>query len=232
MDFSAARGGTRGGAAHEGRESHRRHLHEPLSGVGRPAPARCISRRFESGLAYCLDHEEHTFSVCMRGSRVTELVRRGSNDDAIDLALVTMQETISPVNRMHLGIGLTWRASDGPSRCPRLAGRALEAREQQRPDVWLIQVAAAAAQGAWLCDGPCPGHRRGRVVYHRGLQDDRGCTASSLSGLPCSASQSSSTARSIAVLVGLHGDHLGAAEVGRTLAGRSRAPYRSPWPVT
>ena len=25
---------------------------------------------FDEGMAYCLDHEEHTYSVCIRGSRV------------------------------------------------------------------------------------------------------------------------------------------------------------------
>ena len=35
-----------------------------------------------------------------------ELVRRGRNQEAIELALATMEETISPVNRMHVMIGL------------------------------------------------------------------------------------------------------------------------------
>ena len=91
---------------------------------------------FESGLAYCLDHEEHTFSVCMRGTRITELVRRGLNDGAIELALATMQETISPVNRMHLLIGLTAASfrMGRPDARDWLA-ELLAAREQQRPDV-------------------------------------------------------------------------------------------------
>lgn len=68
---------------------------------------------FDEGMAYCLDREQHAYSVCIRGSRVTELVRRGANSEAIELALATMEETISPVNRCTWASASPWLAS-GP----------------------------------------------------------------------------------------------------------------------
>jgi DNA-binding CsgD family transcriptional regulator/tetratricopeptide (TPR) repeat protein len=128
---------------------------------------------FERGLAYCLDHEEHTFSVCLRGSRVTELVRRGSNDAAIDLALATMQETISPVNRMHLGIGLTTAGfrSGRPEARDWLA-ETWQLATGNDQTFWLVQAATAAAQGAWLCDDPSLVTDQVWDIYRRGLLDD------------------------------------------------------------
>jgi DNA-binding CsgD family transcriptional regulator/tetratricopeptide (TPR) repeat protein len=128
---------------------------------------------YERGLAYCLDHEEHTFSVCMRGARVTELLRRGENDAAIALALATMQETISPVNRLHVGIGLT-AAGFGVGR-PEARDWLAETWQLATSNAetfWLVQVAAAAAQGAWLCDDPCLVTDQVWEIYHRGLHDD------------------------------------------------------------
>jgi DNA-binding CsgD family transcriptional regulator/tetratricopeptide (TPR) repeat protein len=61
---------------------------------------------YEEGLAYCLDHEEHAYSLFLRGSRVMELVRRGANDEAIDLALECLEETVSSSNRKHVMVGL------------------------------------------------------------------------------------------------------------------------------
>lgn len=128
---------------------------------------------FERGLAYCLDHEEHTFSVCLRGSRVTELVRRGSNQAAIDLALATMQETISPVNRMHLGIGLTAAGfrSGRPEARDWLA-ETWQLATGNDQTFWLVQVATAAAQGAWLCGDPSLVTAQVWDIYRRGLLDD------------------------------------------------------------
>ncbi len=131
------------------------------------------SGQYDVGLSYCLDHEQHTYSVCMRGSRVTELMRRGQNDAAIELALRTMEETISPVNRMHLGIGLTIAGFR--------AGRA-EARDwlEQTWELglgndetfWLIQIATAAAQGAWLTGDANLVDARVHEAYRRGRTND------------------------------------------------------------
>jgi DNA-binding CsgD family transcriptional regulator len=128
---------------------------------------------FEEGLAYCLDHEQHTYSVCLRGSRGIELVRRGSNQAAIDLALETMQETISPINRMHLMIGLVRAAyrlgrSEGPAWLEELwtLGRSND------ETFWLIQVGTVAAEAAWLSgdDALLPDDMD--AIAERGLADD------------------------------------------------------------
>jgi DNA-binding NarL/FixJ family response regulator len=129
--------------------------------------------RYDEGLTYCLDHEQHTYSVCLRGSRVTELLRRGRNDEAIALALATMEETISPVNRMHLGVGLT--------RAGFRTGRP-EAREWleetwalgQGNDqtFWLVQIASVAAEGAWLVGDPALVDDRVHAAYERGRTND------------------------------------------------------------
>jgi DNA-binding NarL/FixJ family response regulator len=131
------------------------------------------SDTYDAALGYCLDHEQHTYSVCMRGSRVTELMRRGHLDEAIGLALTTMEETISPVNRMHLGVGL--------ARTGFRAGRP-EAREwleetwalgQGNDETfWLVQIATAAAEGAWLVGDPGLVDDRVHAVYERGRAND------------------------------------------------------------
>jgi DNA-binding CsgD family transcriptional regulator/tetratricopeptide (TPR) repeat protein len=131
------------------------------------------SNDYDDSLTYLLDHEQHTYSLCMRGSRVTELMRRGRNDEAIELALTTMQETISPVNWMHLGIGL---AAAGFRRGRPEARTWLEETWQRATGndetFWLVQVAAAAAQGAWLTGDPTLVDDRVRAAYERGRTDD------------------------------------------------------------
>jgi DNA-binding CsgD family transcriptional regulator/tetratricopeptide (TPR) repeat protein len=128
---------------------------------------------YEEGLTYCLDHEEHTYSVCLRGSRTIELVRRGANQEAIDLALATMEETISPVNRMHLMIGLV-RAGFrlGRPEARTWLGELWTLARGNDETFWLVSVAAAAAEAAWLTD--CEDLLTGdvRESYERGLLDD------------------------------------------------------------
>jgi DNA-binding CsgD family transcriptional regulator len=128
---------------------------------------------FEEGLAYCLDHEQHTYSVCLRGSRTIELVRRGANAEAIDLALATMEETISPINRMHLMIGLV-RAAFRLGR-PEARGWLSELWDLARSNdetFWLISVATAAAEAAWLTDDATLVTDEVHAIYRRGLSDD------------------------------------------------------------
>jgi DNA-binding CsgD family transcriptional regulator/tetratricopeptide (TPR) repeat protein len=131
------------------------------------------TEQYETGLAYCLDHEQHTYSVCMRGSRVTELMRRGRNDEAVELALRTMEETISPVNRMHLGIGLSvagFRAGRPEARD--WLADTWELAEGNDQTFWILQVATAAAQGAWLTGDPSLVDERVHAAYERGRTDD------------------------------------------------------------
>lgn len=128
---------------------------------------------FDEAVNYCLDHEQHTYSVCLRGSRVTELLRRGRNQEAIELALRTGEETISPVNRMHLGIGLTaaaFRAGRPEARQWLEETWALALGNDET--FWLLQVATAAAQGAWLTGDPSLVDQRVHDTFERGRTDD------------------------------------------------------------
>lgn len=128
---------------------------------------------FEDGLAYCLEHEEHTYSVCLRGARVTELVRRGENASAMSLALATMAETISPVNRMHLGIGLSIAGFRlGHDEARGWLDDTWQLARGNDETFWLVQVATAAAQAAWLLDDPALVTDEVLDVYRRGLTDD------------------------------------------------------------
>jgi DNA-binding CsgD family transcriptional regulator/tetratricopeptide (TPR) repeat protein len=128
---------------------------------------------YAEGLAYCLDHEQHTFSVCLRGSRTLELVRRGALLEAVDLALATMTETISPVNRMHLMIGLV-RAGFRLGR-PEARGWLDELWELARDNdetFWLVQTATGAAEAAWITGDPGLVTEDVLATYRRGLTDD------------------------------------------------------------
>jgi DNA-binding CsgD family transcriptional regulator/tetratricopeptide (TPR) repeat protein len=131
------------------------------------------SDRYDASLAYCLDHEQHTYSVCMRGSRVTELMRRGKLDAAIELALTTMEETISPVNRMHLEIGLTAAGfRTGRPEARDWLEEVWELGQGNDETFWLVQIAAAAAQGAWLTGDLGLVDDRVRTAYERGRTND------------------------------------------------------------
>jgi DNA-binding NarL/FixJ family response regulator len=131
------------------------------------------SDQYPESLAYCLDHEQHTYSVCMRGSRVTELLRRGRNAEAIALALKTMEETISPVNRMHLGIGLTVAGfRTGRPEARQWLEQTWELGIGNDETFWMIQVGIAAAQGAWLTGDPRLVDERVREAYRRGRTND------------------------------------------------------------
>jgi DNA-binding CsgD family transcriptional regulator/tetratricopeptide (TPR) repeat protein len=131
------------------------------------------SDQYDTALAYCLDHEQHTYSVCMRGSRVTELMRRGQLDAAIELALTTMEETISPVNRMHLALGLTaagFRAGRPEARD--WLEETWELGEGNDQAFWLVQIAGAASQGAWLTGDLTLVDDRVHAAYERGRTND------------------------------------------------------------
>ncbi|MFL6172128.1 MAG: ATP-binding protein [Marmoricola sp.] len=131
------------------------------------------SEKYESFLAYAFDHEQHTYSVCMRGSRVTELVRRGANLEAVELALVTMQETISPVNRMHLGVGLATAGFRlGLPEARDWLEQTWELGLGNDETFWLIQIATVAAQGAWLTGDPSLVDERVHGAYRRGVTND------------------------------------------------------------
>lgn len=128
---------------------------------------------YPEGLAYCLDHEQHAFGLYLRGSRVMELVRRGANDEAIDLALACLQETISPRIKVHVMIGLV-RAGFRLGRPETRAwleetwGLGLRTDETSYP----IKIATCAAEGSWLTADPALVDDRVHEAYRSGLVDD------------------------------------------------------------
>jgi DNA-binding CsgD family transcriptional regulator len=106
---------------------------------------------FDQGLAFCREHDTATYSVCLRGSHVTALLRTGRLAESTALADETLRETISPVNRLHLLIPLAaacLRQGD-----PR-ANAALDQAWQLATGIgergWLLRVAAVSAEAAWL----------------------------------------------------------------------------------
>ncbi|MFL6024620.1 MAG: ATP-binding protein [Marmoricola sp.] len=131
------------------------------------------TEQYESFLAYAFDHEQHTYSVCMRGSRVTELVRRGANVEAVELALATMQETISPVNRMHLGVGLAAAGFRlGLPEARTWLEQTWELGQGNDETFWLIQIARIAVEAAWLTGDHSLIDDRVHEAFRRGATDD------------------------------------------------------------
>jgi DNA-binding CsgD family transcriptional regulator len=128
-----------------------------------------FSDRYDEALSYCLDHEQHTYAGYLRGVRVAELIRKGRNDQAAELALRTLEQTVSPMNRMYQLIWLS-RASfrlGRPDARVRLEQLWPLVRENNETP-WLVQVAAVSAEAAWLTgdhslvtDEVDQAHRRG-----------------------------------------------------------------------
>jgi DNA-binding CsgD family transcriptional regulator/tetratricopeptide (TPR) repeat protein len=110
-----------------------------------------FSDRYDAALSYCLDHEEDAFRLYLRATRVIELVRMGRNHEAVELAEQTMEETISPLSRLQLLLGLS-RASFrlGRSDARDLLEELWPLVRGNDEMIWLLQVATVAAEGAWL----------------------------------------------------------------------------------
>jgi DNA-binding CsgD family transcriptional regulator/tetratricopeptide (TPR) repeat protein len=131
------------------------------------------AERYEEGLSYCLEHEQHTYSLCLRGSRVTELLRRGANQQAVDLALATLEEPTSPVNRMHLMLGLSQAAFRlGRPEAHGWLAETWELGLGNDQTGWLVKIATCAAEGSWLTGETALVDERVHDAYRRGLTDD------------------------------------------------------------
>ena len=106
---------------------------------------------FTDGMAFCLENDTATYSVCLRGSHATALLRTGRLAETVALVEATLRETVSPVNRLHLLIPL---AAAGLRQGDPSADAALEqiwrlaAGNGERG--WLLRVACVAAEAAWL----------------------------------------------------------------------------------
>ncbi len=129
--------------------------------------------RYDEALSYCFDHEQHTYSVCLRGARVMALARRGRYADAIELGLSTAAENISPVNRMHLMIGMSLAGfRSGHPQARDWLELAWELGSANGEPFWLVQVASGAVQAAWLTGDAGLVDERVWSAYERGQDAD------------------------------------------------------------
>ncbi len=106
---------------------------------------------FVDGDAYNLECEMPTFRWCLLGSRVMALVRMGRLAEAVDLCTMLLAQPISPVNRLHVLIGMgpaLSRLGDG-----RAVDRLAECRELADANgepYWQAFTAAGLLQHVWL----------------------------------------------------------------------------------
>jgi DNA-binding CsgD family transcriptional regulator/tetratricopeptide (TPR) repeat protein len=131
-----------------------------------------FSDRYDEALTYCLDNEEDAFRLYLRAVRVVELVRKGRNDEATELARQTMEENISPLSRLQLLIGLS-RASFRLGR-PDARDQLAELWPLVRGNdeaIWLAQVATVAAEAAWLTGDSSLLTAEVHQICHRGLTE-------------------------------------------------------------
>lgn len=106
---------------------------------------------FTEGMAAGRDNDLNVYTICLRGSRAIVLMRRGQLAEAIELSTRTLAEEMSAINRMHLLIPLALSlARQGE---PAALDHLREARvlgDASGDAEWIIQIAAAHAQVAWL----------------------------------------------------------------------------------
>ncbi len=110
---------------------------------------------YSDGMAYCLDNDMHTFTVCIRATRGTALVRMGRLDEAVELSRSALAETISAINRLHLLLPLsTSRARQGHDDARDLLEEAWALALGTTETEWRLLVATAWAELAWLAGDP------------------------------------------------------------------------------
>jgi DNA-binding CsgD family transcriptional regulator len=177
------------------------------------------SDRYDEALSYALDHEQHTYSLCIRGVRVIELVRRGRNREAVELAEATLAETMSPINRMYLLIGLTRAAIRlGLAESQEWLTEMWTLATENDETYWFMQAASVVVEAAWLRGDPGLVTDQVLSVYRRGITDDpwvHGELTTWLSrlGHPIDPDRKVMSPYSLELV----GDHAGAAERWREL---------------
>jgi DNA-binding CsgD family transcriptional regulator len=110
---------------------------------------------FTDGMAFCHEHDTATFSVCLRGSHATALLRTGRLAETTALVEETLHETISPVNRLHLLISLAAaRLLQGDPGADAVMEQAWHLAASTGERGWLLRLASLAAEAAWLAGRP------------------------------------------------------------------------------
>jgi DNA-binding CsgD family transcriptional regulator/tetratricopeptide (TPR) repeat protein len=128
---------------------------------------------FSEGMAYCHNNDLRTFTVCLRGSRATALLRTGRLAETGTLVADTLRETISPVNRLHLLIPLAIaRGRQGDPRATGLIDEAWQLAVGADQRYWLLQLSSGLAEAAWLRDDPRTLDDRVLALYERQVDED------------------------------------------------------------
>ena len=106
---------------------------------------------YEEGEAYNQECEMPTFWWCLLGSRVTALLRMGRLTEAVDLCTMMLGEQISPVNRLHVLIGMgPALARLGDARAVVRLGEGRELADANGEPYWQAFIAIGLLQHAWL----------------------------------------------------------------------------------
>ncbi len=110
---------------------------------------------FDDGVRFCVDNDLHTYSVCLRGTRASALLRLGRLDETVKLAEAALRERASPVNRLHLLIPLSSAlARTGDRRAVELRDEAERLAIATNERGWSVMVGALCAEAAWLGGQP------------------------------------------------------------------------------
>ena len=128
---------------------------------------------FSEGMAYCHDSDLRTYTVCLRGSRATALLRTGRLAEAETLVEAALRETISPVNRLHLLIPFAIACGRrGDPRASGLFDEAWQLAAQVDQRYWLLQLSAGLAEAAWVHGDARSLDDRVLTVYGRPVDED------------------------------------------------------------
>ncbi len=106
---------------------------------------------YTEGMEFAVDADMPVYTYCQRATRGTVLMRQGRLGETIALVEPMLQETISPVNRLHMLVGFVeskFRRGDADA-AEHLATLKELCRGNGEQE-WQAQVVAAAAQGVWL----------------------------------------------------------------------------------
>jgi DNA-binding CsgD family transcriptional regulator len=128
---------------------------------------------FSQGMAYCNDNDLRTYTICLRGSRATALLRAGHLAETAALVEDTLREPVSPVNRLHLLIPLAIaRGRRGDPRATELIDEAWQLAVAVDQRYWLLRLSSALAEAAWLRGDPRTLDDRVLAQYERPAEED------------------------------------------------------------
>ncbi|TAM78612.1 MAG: helix-turn-helix transcriptional regulator [Chloroflexota bacterium] len=123
----------------------------------------------EEGMRYVEEHDLGTFSLCLRGTRGSALMRLGRWDEAVAVARSALDEVASPINRMYVSVPLaTIQARRGEAAAAELLARIWQLAIGTDEIDWLTLVSAARLEAAWLSGTVDEVADDVRRVYDRG----------------------------------------------------------------